>query len=469
MDTEFQVDLETLLGVEAAPIDEETATFWRGLLEPYFPNGDAQLAIVGGNESAPLLTFGHRGGSFWISWPAWREVDGDAPVLLEEIDGHEVRFAFAVQAEGAIYGRVIGRGPLYPLSNNGIRSVFADKAQCRETLAALKRLLETGTAQLLVWRDRLDQTEARLRQKNNEVKVLLDRYGEICRENIAQHERLRDTNKLLEVRVRERTAELRQAYAALEKQLTIIGDLQRSFLPSRFPPHPSYVWAPYYQPSEEASGDYFDVFPISGSLVGVVVADVCGHGAPAAVMMAMVRILVRSRASEFSDPSDMLRYINDILFREVGNFIFITMVYTVLDTSTGVMRYSSAGHPAPFIVHGESRTSEPLSLAGDVPINLSPNRAYVSQECVLEPLDSVVFYTDGVTEVFNPDGELFGEERLCHVLEQSATAPADQIAARIVDTAQAFAGHAPLKDDFTLLVLQRVPDEMSNGGGPNPA
>lgn len=464
MDGEAAFDLEALLDLQGATLTPDAAAYWQAVLAALPLAASCRLAAVDPQTLEPV--FALDGGAtleapepFWRDWLALRRPGSESSVVLEPTDDGTVRFCLVVCQHGGVFGYVVGQGPLYPSAATADgRCEFRDAETCRARLQAVVVQLERLTRCAIERREALEQAEARMRHKSNEVRVLSERYAEITRENIVQHERLRNTNLLLEERVRERTCELRKANNELEKQLTIIGDLQRSFLPSDFPPHPGYAWAPFYQASTEASGDYFDVIPIDDRRVGIVVADVCGHGAPAAVMMAMARILVRSRAAQFESPAQMLGFINDVLCREVGNFIFITMIYAILHTDTGRLHYSAAGHPPPCVLHGERGTVEDLPLAGDVPVNLSPGKAYEAKWYDLRPQDSIVFYTDGVTEVFNPEGEMFGDERLHELLGQCTRLPAAEVVARLVDSANDFAAHAALKDDFTLLVLQRSPD-----------
>lgn len=471
---ELSFDLGDLLGTECDHVSADVAALWAALIHPLPLAAACHYAVLAPDNPEPLVRNSAREemaslgetpvipvryrDDFSAVWPELTVAGPETTVLFDPCDNGSVRFGLIVRRQGGVYGYVIGQGFLFPTDccPPGIACAYPSEDACRIDLARLVYQLEAAAAQMRTCQENLEQLEARLRHKANEVQVLSARYAEISRENITQHEKLRDTNQLLEVRVRERTAELRRTNTALEKQLSIVGDLQRSLLPSEFPPHPGYAWAPFYQPSEEASGDYFDVIPIDERYISIVVADVCGHGAAAATMMAMARILLRSHVREYPDPGQMLSYVNEVLYREVGSFIFITMIYVMLDTHTGTMKYASAGHPAPFLIHGRRRTVDQLPLAGDVPLNLSENRRYESHSFQIDPNDSVFFYTDGVTEVFNPDGEMFGDERLYEVLLQNTDQPAEMIVARVIDAANAFANHLPMKDDFTLLVVQRT-------------
>ncbi|MEL7088384.1 MAG: PP2C family protein-serine/threonine phosphatase, partial [Planctomycetota bacterium] len=253
--------------------------------------------------------------------------------------------------------------------------------------------------------------------------------------------------------------QLREAHAALDAELKVVGDIQRSLLPQKLPDIPHLDLAAHYATAKRAGGDYYDLFPRADGRWGILIADVSGHGTPAAVVMAVTHAVAHTYAgpdaSTTCEPCAMLGYINDRLAGryDVNTVMFVTAWYGVYDPKTKTLDYAAAGHPPPRVCRGgELRL---LDRAGGLPLGISPNARYDTATFQLQPGDELVMFTDGIAEAFNPERQQYTEQRLDDLLCQSPAErpPADTLRA-VLDDVEAFAAGVPNDDDQTLLAVR---------------
>ncbi|MHC4995177.1 MAG: PP2C family protein-serine/threonine phosphatase, partial [Planctomycetota bacterium] len=213
--------------------------------------------------------------------------------------------------------------------------------------------------------------------------------------------------------------ELQQAYAQVDREMRAIADIQRSLLPQTLPDIPGLDLAAYYQPAQHAGGDYYDLFPLPDGRWGVFIADVSGHGSPAAVLMAVTHALTHTRHTHASDPDDLLHYINKRLTQRytVKFGAFVTAFYGIYCPTSRTLTYASAGHNPPRLKRCDDGTLHSLDQAQALPLGILDDAAYTQAQIDLVVGDQLVFYTDGVTEAMNADNEQFGPERLDATLE----------------------------------------------------
>jgi sigma-B regulation protein RsbU (phosphoserine phosphatase) len=246
--------------------------------------------------------------------------------------------------------------------------------------------------------------------------------------------------------------ELRQSRDRLDKELAGAARMQRQLLPPSMPVHPAVKFGTYYQTSRHAGGDYYDVLQLSGNRLGVFVADVSGHGAPSAIVMAMIRAVIHTYPGMPDDPPSVLRYINRHFEYLWDTPMYATAVYAVLDLAQHTIRVSSAGHPPPLYARpgGDVRSSDVETSLCLLWNNLE------TVPCAEYPLttgDRWLFFTDGITDRQAPDGTMFDLERLGVALgSHSAKSPAAIVDA-IVGDLDAFSGGVEPEDDQTLLVV----------------
>jgi len=220
------------------------------------------------------------------------------------------------------------------------------------------------------------------------------------------------------------------------------------------PTRPGLDVATRYLPASSVAGDFYDFLNANGRGVGILVADVAGHGVPAALVASMVKVALSAQAAHARDPAAVLDGMNRI-FSGHGIKTFITAGYVYLDTRSRAMRYAGAGHPPLLLWRGRERRVHAFRENGMV---LGPFQevTYANAECALEPGDRLVLYTDGITEAPNAAGELFGEERLGRALLAHAGLPAGEFADALLEEVSSWSGpvarSAP-RDDLTLIVV----------------
>jgi sigma-B regulation protein RsbU (phosphoserine phosphatase) len=249
--------------------------------------------------------------------------------------------------------------------------------------------------------------------------------------------------------------ELKEAYQALDRELRTVAEIQRSLLPARLPYIPTLDLAAHYQPSHRAGGDYYDLFPLPAGKWGIFIADVSGHGTPAAVLMAVTHCIAHTHPGPPQPPGQVLAYINQHLasLYTSQNGSFITAFYGIYDPANRTMTYARAGHNPPRLKRCQDGSLLALDRADGLPLGIMPEGSY--DECVqqLQPGDQIVFYTDGITEASNQEGKLFGTERLDDVLE-NCSLQASALLDSVLRCVAEFANGHPADDDRTLIVAR---------------
>lgn len=249
--------------------------------------------------------------------------------------------------------------------------------------------------------------------------------------------------------------ELQRAYQALDRELKAVGEIQRSLLPARLPKIPTLDLATYYQPSQRAGGDYYDFFPLPSGKWGIFIADVSGHGTPAAVLMAVTHCIAHTNPGPAQPPAHVLKYLNQHLatLYTSQNENFITAFYGIYSPADRTLTYACAGHNPPRLKRCQDGTMMALDRAGGLPLGITSDVVYDEAVQQLQPGDQIVFYTDGVTEASNPEGKLFGTDRLDHVLENCAL-QASALLDSVLAAVEEFANGHPADDDRTLIVAR---------------
>lgn len=249
--------------------------------------------------------------------------------------------------------------------------------------------------------------------------------------------------------------QLKTAYEAVDYEMKVVADIQRSLLPKKMPDIPTMALAAYYQASHRAGGDYYDFFPLPDGKWGILIADVSGHGTPAAVLMAITHSLAHSYPGTPMPPGRMLEYVNHHLTARytVESDTFVTAFYGVYDPSRRELTYASAGHNPPRLKRCLDGTLGLLSGVTALPLGIAPNQTYREQTHRLLPGDQLVLYTDGITEAHNDKGEMFGLARLDKVLE-NCTIGASDLLESVLAALKKFTGDEPIHDDRTMLVAK---------------
>jgi phosphoserine phosphatase RsbU/P len=254
--------------------------------------------------------------------------------------------------------------------------------------------------------------------------------------------------------------QLATALASLDRELQVVGEIQRSLLPHELPAIAGFEVAADYRTSARAGGDYYDFFPLSGGGWGLFIADVSGHGTPAAVLMAITHALAHAQPGTHTPPSALLTHLNTRLARTyTHDGTFITAFYAVLDPATRTLTYSAAGHNPPRLVRGGRVLS--LDEAGSLPLGILGEQAYGQARVSLEPGDLLLLYTDGIIETMAPaegtrSREIFGLDRLDRVLLGCGGISPKECIACVRSSLASFCAGAPPTDDQTLITIRCV-------------
>lgn len=245
-------------------------------------------------------------------------------------------------------------------------------------------------------------------------------------------------------------ARLRQE--RLEHELTLARQVQQSVLPRVFPQLPGYTFAARNQPARAVGGDLYDVFWLDDDHIGIVIADVSGKSMPAALYMALTRSLLLAEARREHSPRAVLLSVNQLL-RELGDpQMFVTVFYGVLACTTRELTFARAGHDYPLLLRQGSATR--LEGQGIVLGCFDSSEMRLSEERVqLHQGDRLALYTDGLTDVFAPDGQRFELERLTEVFLRYADGPPEALCTATFAALAAYQGDAAQFDDMTLLVV----------------
>lgn len=248
--------------------------------------------------------------------------------------------------------------------------------------------------------------------------------------------------------------ELRSAYAELDRELKRVGEIQRSLLPARLPNIEGLDIAASYKIAARAGGDYYDFFDLGDGRWGVVIADVSGHGTPAAVVMAILRTILHAQCYECVTPAEMLSSANKQLYDQSAKYdgTFVTAFYGIYDPTDRSLRYSAAGHNPPLLVDREIRVRE-LDGARSLPLAVTPDCVYDESEVSLERGDTLLLYTDGITEATNDADEFYGRERLLSCVREDVP-NAQHIIDCVVHKLIGYTGGKAQVDDQTLLALR---------------
>ena len=246
----------------------------------------------------------------------------------------------------------------------------------------------------------------------------------------------------------------RDKLVALQNELDVASSTQQSILPKVFPQTADYQVFAHMEPARNVGGDFYDVIRLDRGHLGLAIADVSDKGVPAALFMMSSRTLLKGAAIGTGDPGEALQEVNDLLYEENETMMFVTVLYSVYNPETGRLTYSNGGHDAPMLIRPDG-SSELLPLTGGVALGVAPDFKFPSQTVQLEPGDTIMLYTDGVTEAMDENGEQFGVERMHEVFAGNPPENSQQAAEAMFQAVRDFVGDTPQSDDITCLVLRR--------------
>ncbi len=247
----------------------------------------------------------------------------------------------------------------------------------------------------------------------------------------------------------------RDQLVALQNELTVASKMQQSILPTHFPESPHYQIFANMEPARSVGGDFFDVVALENERIGMTVADVSDKGVPAALFMMSTRTLIKGAAIGSAGPGDVLREVNNLLYEDNETEMFVTVLYAEYNPASGEFVYASGGHDPPLLVKPDG-SSTTLPLTGGIALGLLPDLDYRQNCVVLEPGDTIVLYTDGVSEAMTSDEEQFGLERLRASVAAGPGESAEAANHAVFEAVSEFVGDTPASDDITCLTFRRT-------------
>ena len=264
-------------------------------------------------------------------------------------------------------------------------------------------------------------------------------------------------------------SELRGKNAQMQDDLNMASELHEAFLPRGFESFPRkaavgdalLAFRHLYHPSGTIGGDFFDIRELSNHEVGIFICDVMGHGVRSALVVATIRGLIEQLRPLALDPGEFLTNLNTVygsIFKHrEGDVVFATAFYFVFDTTTGEMRYANAGHPPPYVLRPDAGEAAQLNTKSELPsmaLGLFLGARYGTMTAHLAPNDLLLLFTDGLSEVQSPDGEVYETSRFEEALLTHLLAPPEVLLAKLFEDARAFSTAPSFEDDICLLAMQ---------------
>lgn len=261
--------------------------------------------------------------------------------------------------------------------------------------------------------------------------------------------------------------QLKENFALMEQDLAHARFVQQSILPTKFPDSKNVNFYAKFEPMTHIGGDFYDVFQIKPNLFGVMIADVTGHGASAALLTLMASHVFKEAAKNSSNPQDVLRKTNQQLHKKIPPGKFITMFYGVINEVSRTFSYCQAGHPCAYLIRGDDQTVQELKTDSSLLGVFDNSMATFEQKTIsLASRDKVVLYTDALVEAKAQDKTYFGNEHLKNLLSRAALDPIDQLLEQLyqsgllfIQKTESHVSHSisySYQDDMTLLGFEVI-------------
>lgn len=247
---------------------------------------------------------------------------------------------------------------------------------------------------------------------------------------------------------------LEKRHQELEEDLLLARKTQEQFVPRRFMNVPGIDCFAHYRPVDQVGGDYFDFIDLKERGVGVFISDVSGHGVPAALITAMLKMTTSLHGPEAESPARFLTLLNRSLYRKTGTH-FLTAFMAFIEPKSQRIVFANAGHCCPILYRRSTGEYTELDSYGMI-MGLLPFDEYEDNALPLKPEDRLIFYTDGVTESRNDEGEMFGEKRLRKFLEDYNQLDAEQTVNGLLNALNSFRGDQEPEDDIALICLDVI-------------
>ena len=240
----------------------------------------------------------------------------------------------------------------------------------------------------------------------------------------------------------------------LERELQLAAEIQAGILPRVLPQVPGYTFGAAMHPARMVGGDFYDVFPLDKNSLGVVIGDVADKGIPSAIFMARAHALIMSEAAHGGTSGEILRRTNHHLIQLAQSDLFVTVLFGLLDPASGVFSFARAGHEVPMLLGGDGKIKAVPHATGQ-PVGIMEEFRLDEITLRLASGDTLLLFTDGVTDTRSPHGEVFGYGRLQSNLEKLKGEGGQQVCDGILRTLREFQSDARQEDDITMLAISR--------------
>ena len=270
-----------------------------------------------------------------------------------------------------------------------------------------------------------------------------------------------------QVQLKQSGEELRASHDRMARDLAAAARIQRSLLPQAAPASEGFGFCWHYRPCDELAGDALNVVKLENGQIIFYLIDVSGHGVPSALLSVSVvhslhpapgpASVIWKRKTDDSgfeprSPAEVVQRLNALYPIMDNGGLYFTMVYGLLDPENGTVHWVSAGHPLPILVRADGSAEE--IGKPNTPVGMMPDLEYSTSECTLSGGDRIYLYSDGLTEVFDDEEEMFGEERLMDFLATAGTKPAEDVPVAVADYVLGWSGCDKFDDDLSFLVVE---------------
>lgn len=239
-----------------------------------------------------------------------------------------------------------------------------------------------------------------------------------------------------------------------EHEIQLARQIQRTFLPEKLPDLEQWEFAATWRTAREVGGDFYDIIELPERKLGLLIADVSDKGIPAALFMALTRTVVRASVLDDISPTEVMRRVNELILQDNREEMFVTLVYGVLSLKSGEFSYANAGHNPPIWIESEGNNQNALTRTGAA-LGVIKEYDIYERTIQLEHGDSLLFYTDGLTEAFSPKDETFGFENIQRVICTAHETSAQELLTLLEKALDKFTGATPQADDLTMLAIKR--------------
>ena len=241
----------------------------------------------------------------------------------------------------------------------------------------------------------------------------------------------------------------------LEREINLARNIQSKLLNGKTPILIGAEISGSSHPARMVGGDYFDFYPLANGKIRIVIGDVMGKGIPAAMLMILTRGAFRTAAGTTQGPGETLAAMNNAIYEDLRTLkSFVTLFCADWDPEEGILTYANAGHNIPLFINGKRKSVEEIPKVKGIMVGGLPNQVYKEETVRLEELDTVFFYTDGIIEAQNKNGDQYKLDRLIQTLLDNNVLTLTEIEDYVTNSINQFTEGVPQRDDITMVLLR---------------